>query len=242
MSAKLKQKEPFGKIVKLAISDSDFQKFGCPSCGYRYANWYARGGGTLLRCNNAECYAVFVKFRDGMKELDKNYGFGGLEGEKGAFGRKLMRHPRRGKRSWGKREDKTPDASGEFFKLGELFGINGSACCFVCRDMDYSPEQKYIPDPDDLVDGGWHSKQPMLLHCCVATTSSENAAKRIREMFEKAKLSVTLVSPGPIEPAEFSDVRLAYCKKHLQNLEKLRKLTSSGVITKEIIRKVKALK
>ncbi len=170
-------------------------------------------------------------------QADKNSSYG-IPGGK-TFGRELGAHPRNGKPSWGKREDKKPGRNSEYFKLGEIDGINGSCRCFVCRAVYYSDELREIPDAETGKE--WRSTPPMILHNSYATTPSQETAKRVEKLFESAGLTITLVCPYQELPAEFFQLQISSCKKHLPNLKKLIALTDNGQITKEVIQSIKDL-
>ncbi len=109
----------------IAVAANEYQKWGCPNCGYRSGYSPISGGGTaIVSCG--ECEVSFAVLADDVKK--SAIGFG-------SFYPELQKHPREGIDSHGK-PDKQPEGGGEFFWSR---GIGLDSCtCFVCgtRDRD----------------------------------------------------------------------------------------------------------
>ncbi|MFA5051074.1 MAG: hypothetical protein WC499_03095 [Patescibacteria group bacterium] len=142
----------------IAVSASEFGKFGCPHCGYRSGSIrISVGGSAAWKCGSEECEKICCILADGVTE--SSFGFG----EKG-YSSKLQPHPRRGIPSHG-RSDKKPEGGGEFFHSR---GIGLDNCnCFICGTHDRT--------------GKGHT----VLHNIAAFVQCKVAGERIVAMFSK---------------------------------------------------------
>ena len=54
--------------INFAISQKEFEEFGCPVCGYAYGTWRVMGGGgVMVSCKNKLCHIVFYVLHNGIK-------------------------------------------------------------------------------------------------------------------------------------------------------------------------------
>lgn len=108
----------------IAISWSEFDKFGCVKCGCEYCfSTGVQGGGTSpVKCG--QCDEVFIILADG---LDKSrIGFGSP-----AFYPELQKHPRQGRPKHEYiRPDVKPDGGGEYWQpRGVGYDLSGFVKC-----------------------------------------------------------------------------------------------------------------
>ncbi len=105
----------------IAISVIEFNKFGCPYCGFRSGfTPTSYGGAAVWQCG--ECGKTCCVLGEGI--VKSSIGFGGN------FYPKLQAHPRHGIPSHG-RPDKKPENGGEFFHSRGI-GYDTTPGCFVC--------------------------------------------------------------------------------------------------------------
>jgi plastocyanin/ribosomal protein L37AE/L43A len=106
----------------IAISITDHEKFGCPSCGYRSGYTpISRGGSALWICGDGRCRRSCCILADDV--TSSTISIGGIRP-------RLVQHPRRDIPSHG-RPDKQPEGGGEFFHSRGT-GLDVTPGCFVC--------------------------------------------------------------------------------------------------------------
>jgi len=97
----------------VAVSWSDFEKFGCIKCGcdYCYTGSISGGGTSPVTCG--ECAESFVILADGLNQ--SRMGFGGSDGDPAHYP-DLREHPRKGipKHAYA-RPDVKPETGGEYW-------------------------------------------------------------------------------------------------------------------------------
>lgn len=218
--------QPLGKSITFAISYAEYQKFGCPVCGFATGRWcFMGGGGLMLSCENEVCKSTFFILHGNNKSF-RGISFGNRA--KGNFNPELKTHPRKNTPVWGKREDKTPPKTGEFF-MNPSQSDYEHGLCFICKAPCRLP-----------VEVEWPMKN---LFCISFEASCEKAAKRIESEFNKMDLFVNLTGREYIYPPSFYFVTVSSCFTHRPNLLELQKnAKEKGVINKTILSKIKALK
>ncbi|MDD3101852.1 MAG: hypothetical protein PHE59_01785 [Patescibacteria group bacterium] len=157
----------------IAVSASEFGKFGCPHCGFRSGSIRIQAGGSAAwKCGDEECGKICCILADGVTE--SSFGFG----EEG-YASKLQPHPRQGIPSHG-RPDKKPESGGEFFRSR---GIGLDHCnCFICGTHDRD------------------EKGHTALHNIAAFVQCKEAGERIVAMFSKgAKLDYRCLEPDYVQ-------------------------------------------
>jgi hypothetical protein len=222
--------------AQIAVSNSELNEFGCPTCGYRSGSMPVQMGGTgVWRCG--ECGGSCYVLADGLQEAsfggsDDGAGYtiplrarGKADGDEGATGQnepkapvehvptpgraQLQPHPRRGTPAHG-RPDKRPPGGGEYFDSRGL-GMDTGPSCFVCGE-DRS--------------GGYSPNISGYVQC-------KEAGERVVAMFggKGARLDFRKREP------DYVQVKVVSCKPHTPCLEKLHELTraAGGIIGDEHI-------
>lgn len=199
----------------IAVSVSDLNQWGCPSCGFRSGTTPISQGGTALwQCGECDryCYAL----NDGIEQTS----FGQAEGPSAGFTLSVSgeppqgvtlthrsEHPRAGTPAHGA-PDRRPETGGEHFGSRGL-GLDVTPACFVCCF------------PEDLVRDN-----------ISAFVSCKAAGERVVQMFRwGARLDYREREPDRVQ------VKVGACKLHVPNLEQLHRLTyeAVGVITSDMI-------
>lgn len=198
----------------IAVAEDEFNESGCPFCGYQSGHSYMRSGGAATwRCGDCGrgCFILAI----GLGESPIGIG---MKGGTTVYP-KLQPHPRRGIPKHGA-VDKRPENDGEFFRARGL-GMDSSPGCFVCggEKTRWQPKNKYHMQMLDNVAGFAQCK---------------NAGARIVEMFEGKGCWMDY---REFEPDRIQ-VKIGVCKKHVENLKTLVRLTEEHdqTITKEMIK------
>lgn len=109
-------------IPVTAVSVSDLNAYGCPSCGFRSGYTPISGGGAAVWiCGDEQCGAECCVLADGVTE--SSIGFGD-------YYPVLSKHPREGISAHGT-ADTSPEGGGEHF-YSRGVGLDGTPGCFVC--------------------------------------------------------------------------------------------------------------
>ena len=220
--------KPSTKTVDFAVSDKEYRKFGCPVCGFATSKWHFSGsGGLLLSCENDSCKSTFFVLLENYKAFGGGMSFYVERRKK--CNPELKTHPRKNTPTWGKRRDKRPSKTSEFFTNPIMSSDYNNGLCFICKTCCRLP-----------VDVEWPMKN---LFSVSFEARCQKSAKRIRSQFEKMGLLVNLTGKGFEYPPSFYFVTVSSCFTHKPNLLELQKIAEEqGVINKRIISKIKALK
>lgn len=106
----------------IAVSFKDFEKYGCPYCGYRSgSNSLSGRGAATFECG--ECRNTSIMLGEGVEMSP--FGIGDPP-----VYPKLQKHPREGTPSHGNADTK-PEIGGEFFRSRGI-GLDITPGCFVC--------------------------------------------------------------------------------------------------------------
>lgn len=194
----------------IAISSSDFERFGCVNCGcdFSYNPGPVSGNGTFpAKCG--ECGTEFVILADGLKE--SGIGFGTGTSDVYTYP-KLQAHPRKGisKHKFVRPDIRPENGIGEFCKSR---GVGYDLACFVKS----KEAGKRIVDMFDKI---FEERKGTHKDC---------------ECFVCGKAPAWL-DYRPSEPL-WIQVKIQYCKDHEKNINVLSQLISEdGIITEEKIR------
>jgi len=204
------------------ISWSDYDRFGCPSCGCDSAagGGVSGGGAQLAVCR--ECGSNYVILADGLEKSSMGFNKDGgtvfsmrgeLEESDDIVIPVRQKHPRHGTPKHAYiRPDVRPDGGGDFFNSRGI-GIDTTPGCFCCGG-----EKKYYNN-------------------IAAFVESKQAGERIVEFFGGfgAWLDYREYEPDWIQ------VKIGACDEHLPNLKKLAELTEDDVITFDKVEVIKRM-
>lgn len=127
----------------IAISNSEYQKHGCPYCNYKYGSSHmSGGGGAPVNCTNKECRKSFMVVADELKRATIGIGKDGAmimglrvskpdpDADPNVIYPWVLDHPRADKEAW-VHEDSGPNEDGSENFSSRGVGYDGGACCFV---------------------------------------------------------------------------------------------------------------